>query len=210
MFLVLFVVGAGLPVGAQDGATVPASRITPAIALARLCVSEANWDCFANGDGLGIHEVLLRGAAHSGVRYVTFARMYARRLFGDRTHDIDRLRWVGQLTPACTEPANWPEVVTRRRRDGSVDVERHAPWRAFRARCHAVFERAEEVVATMTLDNVDDWAVCERPIHDWGGGMDRARAERIGLVPVACRVDTSNDFYCRPSVDPACVEVDRD
>lgn len=40
--------------------------------------------------------------------------------------------------------------------------------------------------------------------------MDRARAERIGLVPVSCGADTRNDFYCRPSLDPDCVEVDRD
>jgi len=43
--------------------------------------------------------------------------------------------------------------------------------------------------------------------------MDRARAERIGLVPVDCGLTddgTRNDFYCRPSVDPTCVEVDRD
>lgn len=56
--------------------------------------------------------------------------------------------------------------------------------------------------------------------------MDRARAERIGLVEVDCdtvtsttnevgevvmvRVETANDFYCRPSLDDGCVEVDRD
>lgn len=35
----------------------------------------------------------------------------------------------------------------------------------------------------------------------------------MGLVPVDCGrndIETVNDFYCRPSVDPTCMEVDRD
>lgn len=65
----------------------------------------------------------------------------------------------------------------------------------------------------MTLDTVDTWGVCTQPVHDWGGWMDRDRAARNGLVEVDCgRTDdgTHNDFYCRPSLDPNCVEVDRD
>lgn len=209
-----------------DSEGAAAATLTPEIALARLCISEANWDCFTTGDGYAIHEVILRGAAHQDVRYQTYARAYARRLFGARPHDVPRLRWVGQLTPACTEPEAWPTTVTHRNRDGSIEIRPHAPWRSFRARCLAVFERAREVVVEMTLDDVDEWAICERPVHDWGGWMDRERAVANGLVEVDCdtfasttndageveevRIETANDFYCRPSLDPGCVEADRD
>lgn len=200
--------------------------LTPEVALARLCISEANWECFSTGDGLGIHEVISRGAAMQNVRYETYARAYAGRLFGARPHDVARLRWVGQLQADCAEPEAWPETITHRNRDGSVEVRPHAPWRSFRQRCLAVFERARQVVAEMTYDDIDEWAICERPVHDWGGWMDRARAERIGLVEVDCdtftsttdengevqsvRTETANDFYCRPSLDPGCVAVDRE
>lgn len=203
------------------------NALTPAIALARLCISEADWECFETGDGIAIHEVISRGAAHQGIRYQSYARAYAGRLFGARPHDIPRLRWIGQLTPACTEPEAWPETITHRNRDGSVTVRPHARWVTFRSRCLAVFARAAEVVVEMTHDDIDEWAICERPVHDWGGWMDRARAARIGLVEVSCdtftsttneqtgeveevRAETANDFYCRPSLDLGCVEVDRD
>jgi hypothetical protein len=188
------------------------ARMSPELALARLCVSEAGWTCWETGDGLGIHEVMLRGSARTGLRYETYARSYARRLFGARPHDLPRLRWVGQMEPSGAEPSAWPRSMTRRVR-GSVRVEPHAPWSAYRARWLAVLARAREVMSELTLDDVDEWGVCDRPVHDWGGWMDRARAERIGLVPVDCGLSggsTRNDFYCRPSVDPTCVEVDRE
>lgn len=193
----------GIEAVAQD------NPLTPAVALGRLCISEAGWECWDTGDGLAIHEVILRGADQQDLRYTSFARSYARRLFGARPHDVQRLRWVGQLTPACAEPEAWPQTTTVRRGD-IISVVPHAPWSAYRARCLSVFERAREVASEMTLDDADEWAICERPVHDWGGWMDRARAERIGLVPVSCGADTRNDFYCRPSLDPDCVEIDRD
>jgi len=188
------------------------NRLTPGVALARLCISEAGWECFERGDGFGIHEVIARGAAQQSIRYESYARAYARRLFGARPHDVPRLRWVGQLTAACTEPADWPRTMTVRR-GGVVQVVAHAPWSAYRQRCLEVFAHAAQVVTEHTLDDVDEWGICERAVHDWGGWMDRERAERIGLVPVACgTADASprNDFYCRPSLDAGCVEVDRD
>lgn len=217
--LALFVVP-DAPADAQN-------TLTPATALARLCISEADWGCFETGDGIAIHEVISRGAAHQGIRYQSYARAYAGRLFGARPHDIPRLRWVGQLTPACTQPADWPRTVTQRNRDGSVTIRPHAGWSTFRSRCLEVFEHAAQVVAEHTLDDVDEWGICERPVHDWGGWMDRARAARIGLVEVDCdriasttneqtgeveevRIETANDFYCRPSLDEGCVAVDRD
>lgn len=210
IWVVLFAVISPSSGGGQDAEDAPTttptrSRLTPAVALARLCISEANWECFESGDGLAIHEVILRGAARGG-SYTGFARGYARRLFGARPHDVPRLRWVGQLTADCDRPEDWPTTATTRR-DGVVTTHPHPGWERYRARCEAVMVRAAEVVATHTIETIDDWSTCMRPVHDWGGWMDRARAERIGLVAVDCG-DTANDFYCRPSLDAGCMEVD--
>ncbi len=190
-------------------------QLTPEVALARLCISEAGWECFDTGDGFGIHEVISRGAAQQNIRYESYARAYARRLFGARPHDVQRLHWVGQLTPACTEPADWPTTLTVRR-GGVVTVVPHAPWATYRERCLAVFAQAREVAA-LTLEDVDEWGVCDSAVYDWGGFVDEARARRIGLVPVVCGVTddgTRNTFYCRPGAARAdgaeCLEVDRD
>lgn len=208
----LFLVCAAAPVGGQDMEEAPttttAHRLTPQLALARLCISEANWDCFESGDGIAIHEVILRGAARDGVSYTTSARNYARRLFGARPHDVPRLRWVGQLTEDCERPEAWPTTATRRVR-GVVETHPHPAWSNFRERCLAVMARAAEVVDTHPIETVDTWSICMRPVHDWGGWMDRERAERIGLVEVDCG-DTANDFYCRPGIDPTCIAVDPD
>lgn len=204
-------VAAGLPAHAQDATMNDRRPLTDVLALTRLCISEAGWECWDTGDGYAIHEVLLRGAARQGIRYTSFARAYAQRLFGARPHDVARLRWVGQVTERCEAPAAWPTTMTVRR-GGVVEVMPHAPWAAYRDRCLAVVARAHEV-ATWSLDDVHEWGICDAPVQDWGGWMDRARAERIGLVPVLCgttEAGTRNDFYCRPSVDPTCVEVDRD
>lgn len=200
------------------------TALTDDVALARLCISEAGWECTQTGDGLSIHEVISRAAQRGQMRYTTAARNYARRLFGAREHDVARLRWVGELTAACTEPAHWPTTITVRGR-----VVPHAPWASFRDRCRAVFAWAAETVRTHPSTDVDSWSICERPVHDWGGYMDRANAASQGLVPVLCVLPdepcdederqrphgantcgTRNDFYCRPSVDPTCVNADRD
>lgn len=198
-------------------------RLTPEVALMRLCISEANWECISTGDGLGIHEVIARGAMHQDIRYESYARAYARRLFGARPHDVPRLRWVGELTPACTEPEHWPLTIMVRRRDGTTEIRPHARWATFRERCLAVAAWAAETVVQHAPTDVDHWSICERPVHDWGGAMDRLRASRLGLVPVLCELPpevdengelvrrvTQNDFYCRPSLDAGCVLVDQE
>jgi hypothetical protein len=54
-------------------------------------------------------------------------------------------------------------------------------------------------VADYALSDVDEWSPCDSEVHDWGGAMDRLRAERIGLIPIDCG-ETRNDFYARPSL----------
>jgi hypothetical protein len=195
------------PVTAQN------APISPALALARLCVSEAGWDCFERGDGYAIHEVISRGAARQDMRYVSFARAYAQRLFGARPHDSARLAWVSQLDERGSAPSAWPRYAGQRTVDDVVVMTPHAPWSSFRARWVAVLERAREV-ASWTLDDVDEWSICDAEVHDWGGFMDRDRAQRIGLIEIECGISdegTRNDFYARPSLlDPENLPIDRD
>jgi hypothetical protein len=173
--------------------------LSPHLVLARLCVSEAGWDCFERGDGYAIHEVLLRGARRQGVGYTFFARAYAQRLFGARPHDSARLSWVSQLDERGSTPPSWPRVIASH---NGAHVVPHPSWATFRSRWLAVLERAREVV-TWSLDDIDEWGVCDGAVHDWGGWMDRDRARRLGLIKVECGVDeagTRNDFYARPSL----------
>lgn len=157
-------------------------RLTPALALARICVSEAGWECFDTGDGLGIHEVLLRGAERHGIRYVSYARAYSSRATG-RVESRHR-PWVGHLRTDAREPDRWPPFP-------------HAPWRSFRARWRRVLAEAERVVATYDLENLGEWGVCLDTAEDWGGPCDDDRAERLGLILVECG-ETENRFYKRP------------
>lgn len=177
-----------------------------ALALARICVSEAGWNCWESGDGLAIHEVLLRGAERHDMRYLGYARAYSRRATGV-VSIVGARSWIPLLNAEGTAPSSWPEHSYRRQRDGTVAILPHPPWARYRDQWLAVLARAREVVRTLSLSNVGEWSSCARPVHDWGGAMDRGRAERIGLVEVSCG-STENDFYCRPRVDEDCVEAD--
>ena len=171
---------------------------SPALLLARVCVSEAGWNCWDNGDGLGIHEVFLRGAERHGMSYAGFARSYSSAAGRERTHLSERMRWVRELAADGSAPPSWP-AHRYIRREGRVEVRPSIPWSHYREAWLAVLARAEQVVRDYTLTNIVDWRVCEAPVHDWGGAMDRERATRIGLVEVECG-DTRNDFYARPSL----------
>ena len=195
----LLLVAALLTVASLSGvASGQTARIPSYLALARICVSEAGWECFESGDGLAIHEVLLRGAEREGMSYVNFARAYAGRVMGARPHDSVRLRWVGALREDGGEPGGWPRVTTRLMSGGVARVEAMPPWSAYRSRWMAVLVRAREVTR-LHLSETSEWSPCRSAVHDWGGVMDRERASRIGLIEVECG-ETSNDFYARPSL----------
>lgn len=172
-------------------------RMTPQLALATLSVSEAGWE--ADVDMRGIHAVILRTQARApGSSYVRAASMYSKRLIG-RQGPISR-PWLWGLNPRGTEPDQWPDDVWMRARQGTetVVVRRdHAPWSAFRERWNRTYVRAGEV-SEYTLENWDDWAPCESVPDDWGGDMDLERAQRLGLIPIACD-GSINHFFVRPS-----------
>ena len=175
------------------------SRISPALALARICVSEANWTCFETGDGLAIHEVILRGAERHGMSYVAYAASYSGRVVGSRVPSTERGRWIREMSESGDTPASWPTQSFTTGRDGVVHVHRATPWSHYREQWLAVLARAREVVREYELSNLTDWGVCSSPVHDWGGSMDRDRAERLRLIEVECG-GTRNDFYARPSL----------
>ena len=182
-------------------------RLSPALALARICVSEAGWTCWDTGDGLGIHEVILRGAARHGMSYSGFARSYSSAAGRERLHLSERMRWIREMNEHGDAPASWPTQRFVRSRDGSVRVLPAIPWSHYRDRWMAVLDRAREVVQRYELDNISVWGICHSAVHDWGGSMDRERANRIGLIEVECG-GTRNDFYARPSLVEA--EADED
>lgn len=193
--LVLFVLSLALVLAQPVRAT--SERLTPALFLARVAVNEAGWDSFETGDMIAIHEVFLRGAAFQRVSYLSFATHYSQRVAGIRPSTSGRIAWTMNLRADGREPSGWPQTTSRRVGD-LVRIERHPAWANFRSSWVETLARANEVVA-WTLDDVDEWGVCDGEVHDWGSPrLDRARAERLGLIEIECG-DTQNDFWARPS-----------
>lgn len=171
-------------------------RISPELALARICVSEAGWDCFETGDGYAIHEVILRGSTRHDISYTSYARAYSGRAVGSKPY-IGQRTWIPFLVENGDEPRNWRTPLYRTQ-GGAVRVLGPPPWSQYRARWLAVLEHARRVVR-LSLSDIQDWGRCGQEVHDWGGSMDRDRARRLGLIEVECG-ETQNYFYRRPSI----------
>jgi hypothetical protein len=183
---------------------------TPQLVLATLTWSEAGLVCrnvdrdddrslppgleCQTDDMRAIHATILRGAEIRDWSYVQFAWNYAPHVIGGRG-SIAR-EWLRELDPSGRQPPSWPLTVMRRRGD-RIRSEPHAPWSAFRARFLRHYEIAGEIVA-LTLDTHSEWSPCSEAPDDWGGEMDRERAERLRLIELECG-DTDNDYYRRPS-----------
>lgn len=190
-----------LAVALVFAALVPAkaqqSRLTEQLALARICASEAGlperrpeggWRFY--DDCPAIHSVIEFGASQMDMGWLGFARAYSRRVVGQTI--TGPRAWVAHLRPDGAEPHGWPTQRFVPQRDGTVRVERHAPWAAYREAWLALYDHAGAVLRGEVV------APCEGPVSDWGGSMDAERAARIGLIPVMCGT-TRNNFYLRPS-----------
>lgn len=167
----LLVLLASSPVRGQE-------RLDDQLALARVCASELGLHSGATAEThvecAAIARVL-RGRA-SSIR--SGALRYSRRVF-----DLSRTgprAWLVHLRPDGREPRHWPD-------------RRVANWSYYRHRWLALYEAAGRIVRGDLVD-----ACVEAPDH-WGGAMDRARAERLGLIRIDCG-PTRNDFYIVPGV----------
>lgn len=144
--------------------------------LARVCVSEAGWSCWARHDGYAIHEATLRRMGENdSVRAAL--RRYSPRATGVESTNDERLRWVSQLNERGDRPRDWPGPP-------------HAGWERYRGQWLSVLERAREVV-TWTLDDRDEWSVCDESPSDWAAPE---HPPSPGLTWVDCG-RTRNRFY---------------
>lgn len=162
-----------------------------ALLLARICAHEAGWEADETGDCAAIHEVLWRGAMREGMSYRSFAHAYSGRALRGETSR----RYFAYLNERGEEPAYWPRYYSRRGSDGLSHLSVVPPFSHYRRQWLELLEYARGIVG----QHPDDVSPCASPVHDWGGSMDRERAQRIGLLEVECG-DTRNDFYARPSI----------
>ena len=168
----------------EPGAHAQRRHVPDHVLLARICVSEAGWQCWDSGDGLAIYEVLSTGAARYGVPFATYARRYAPRATGVRPSE-GRTSWVAQLQASGVRPVAWPST---------------SPWHLYRPQWFDVLETAEDVLS-LDGSRAREWSPCASEVHDWASSSEpsRQRASRLGLIPVNCGT-TLNRFYARPSV----------
>lgn len=172
-----------IPAVAQSG------RDTDQLALARVCASEvglrgSHEECAA------IADVLRLRASRYEMTLSAMARVYSDRVFD--TERRDGRAWLAHLSANGREPAQWPELVTVRRR-GEVRVMRHAPWAAYQSDWESLYEAAGRIVSGELRSR------CEAPAEHWGmrHGIDMERARRAGWEEVDCG-DTRNAFWRTP------------
>ncbi len=147
-------------------------RVTPQLALARVCASEAGLTVTA--DCAGIHRVIERGAARQELSYLSMIRAYSDRVFA--TDRSDARAWVAHLRPDGRQPHSWPANVS---------------WDNYRDAWRSLYAHAGE------LQRGERTAECE-PDH-WGCRTcgDQLRAHRAGWVEVSCG-ETANAFWRVP------------
>lgn len=161
-----------------------------ALVLARICVSESGfprWDATAD-EGVGawqfsddcrsIAEVIRWGAERRGLSFSVYARAYARGVFNEQS---TRSRaYVGDLEPDGSTPRRWP--------GGN-----HPHWSRYRQSWLAMYQHAQWLVTEGLPTS------CSETPTDWGGRVDRARAEALQMHEISCG-QTHNFFYVRHSV----------
>lgn len=144
-------------------AAVPATAAAqgPALALARVCVSEAGWQSVQSGDCAAIAHVLRR---RSSVGRVTrgIVCQYSPRSCNKRRRVR---RWIAHLRPDMRRPDYWPR--------GSSWARRRPAWRETLA-------HAARLVRGERLDR------CRRPPDHWGARWFTVNARRYGWERVQC------------------------
>jgi hypothetical protein len=157
-------------------------RIGDHLALSRVCASEIG----LNGTAEECAAILavLRSRCE-GCSVERIARQYS-----DRVFDLDRQdprAWVAFLRADGEQPRRWPSSIVVR-----GETVEYARWSSFRARWLALYEAAGRVLAGEVEHG------CIGTLRHWGGRLDRARADRMGLVRLECPEAFRNDFYALP------------
>jgi hypothetical protein len=155
-------------------------RLTPlegrqALALARICVSEAGFTLRTRDCELIYH--VLRTRSRSGELEMGTMRAYCKKSFNrDRT---DHHRWVAHLNPAGREPRGWSETTT-------------VPWSRRRAAWLRVLEHTRDLIRRRPENP------CGDRLDHWGSkGFRRRRHLRNGWRIVDCG-ETLNEFWALP------------
>lgn len=151
-----------------------------ALALARVCVSEAGWACWERGDGYAIHYATIVRAERGRRSVGEELCRYSPRATGVARVSDERLGWVQELNEEGTQPSRWP-------------VRRgHPEWEGYRERWWAVLRRAREVIGWGRREH-EGMRVCRGVVSDWGS--QRLVVGR-GMQRVLCGC-SRNRFYYR-------------
>ncbi len=162
-------------------------RVTPQLALARICASEAGLR--VTDDCAAIYAVLSRNGASSA--FLSRARSYSSRVFDLGRNDPRA--WIAHLDPSGAQPTGWPTATRPEMSDsGQVRYRRPPPWSRYRQAWLDLYAHAGRIIRGEVAHE------CAEPPQDWGGDMDTARY--LARLPNARRVDcgqTLNNFWIR-------------
>lgn len=142
-----------------------------ALALAQVCANEAGFDSMT--DCALVHQATLaHGDTHA--ERLAWLRLHSRAVLGpdDGTarSRAGNAAWTRNLRWSDAAPAGWPS---------------HWPsWSRFAARWRALRAYALALVAGRVAGA--EARPCDGPVWTWGSPQDRARALRMGLVPLRC------------------------
>ena len=146
------------------------------VTLAQVCAHEAGLDSPEDCRAIRAVHVALAGHRHTSV--LAQVRLYSPRALSGRTSRS----WFATMGAWCqVAPSSWPS-----------DLD----WLRNERLWFRHYIETERIVLRGSQPE------CAGTIHDWGcrGCGDHERAQRLGLIPVQCDVETRNDFYARPTM----------
>jgi hypothetical protein len=164
-----------------------------ALAVAKVCANESSLFSGSPADCALIWQTVRRRGGETSATRLTWLSEHSscvltdREMVGDEA--LGNCRWTRGLTATAEEPSGWPD---------------HWSWERASERWDAMRRLCTSFVARRRPRG--GWP-CEEDPDTWGGRMDRARAERIGLVPIECE-GTINDGYRFPPRRPLTITLD--
>lgn len=183
----------------------PTPTEDPAVALARVCLSEEGWEnrvgCVAIARTM--ENIRSKGCTAKGVTQceegnetlLSAMRRMSKRVTGMVRALNDRQRWIQGLHRDAAKPRAWNDCT------GSPECS--GPWKLFRPRWLALLAFADSLLEGRKEPNP-----CEGHVLAWGSGDDhlfmarrnlgRERAGKRKLDPLRCAPEVTNVFYGFP------------